>query len=371
MFNKNSDHNFFSNKRLLKFMSREKGRAVQRDNPTYKIQTSSNVYSNVNESFGKNWDNIDDWELNFVSPNNYQIATWLGTGKYADVFSGYDRDENKVAIKILKPVRQQKYNREAKILMDLQGGPNIVQLYNVVRNPKTLQYSFIFEYIENTDSVELLKNFTLQEAQYYFYQLLRALQYSHSHGIMHRDIKPQNIMYDRNTHQLRLIDWGLAEFYHPGRRYNIHVASRHFKAPELLIDYQYYDYSVDLWGFGVTMASILFNRIPFFKGNDDFDMMVKIVSVLGTDKFREYIDKYGIELPPEMEKRINSQHFKPKNLSSFINSSNSALVTEDALDLISKCLKYDHQERITADEALMHPFFDSVRSSENFTQSSA
>ena len=70
------------------------------------------------------------------------------------------------------------------------------------------------------------------------FELLRALDACHSMGIMHRDVKPHNVMIDHPMRKLRLIDWGLAEFYHPGQEYNVRVASRYFKGPELLLDYQ-------------------------------------------------------------------------------------------------------------------------------------
>lgn len=76
-------------------------------------------------------------------------------------------------------------------------------------------------------------------------------------GIIHRDVKPHNIMIDHDKHQLKLIDWGLAEFYFPGKDYNVRVASRYFKSPELLLDYQYYDYSLDVWSTGALFAGIV------------------------------------------------------------------------------------------------------------------
>ena len=101
------------------------------------------------------------------------------------------------------------------------------------------------------------------------YHLLSALDYSHAQGIMHRDIKPQNIMFDNKKKELRVIDWGLAEFYLPNQAYNVRVASRYYKGPELLVDDVRYHYSLDLWSAGCTMAEIIFQQDPFFQGDDN------------------------------------------------------------------------------------------------------
>lgn len=90
---------------------------------------------------------------------------------------------------------------------------------------------------------------------------------------MHRDVKPHNVMIDHQKKELRLIDWGLAEFYHPGaclaqclvsigadmsgRKYNVRVASRYFKGPELLVDFELYDYSLDIWSLGCMFAGMV------------------------------------------------------------------------------------------------------------------
>lgn len=95
------------------------------------------------------------------------------------------------------------------------------------------------------------------DVRYYILELLKALDFCHSRGIMHRDVKPHNVMIDHEKRQLRLIDWGLAEFYHPGTEYNVRVASRYFKGPELLVDFQEYDYSLDMWSLGCMFASMV------------------------------------------------------------------------------------------------------------------
>ncbi len=112
------------------------------------------------------------------------------------------------------------------LLQNIANGPNIIKLLDVVRDPDSKTPSLIFEHVNNTDFKVLYPTFTDYDIRYYIYELLKALDYCHSQGIMHRDVKPHNVMIDHSQRQLRLIDWGLAEFYHPGREYNVRVASR-------------------------------------------------------------------------------------------------------------------------------------------------
>ena len=101
----------------------------------------------------------------------------------------------------------------------------------------------------------------------FFNHSTQALDYCHAHGIMHRDVKPHNIMIDHEKRVVRLIDWGLAEFYHPGTEYNVRVASRYFKGPELLVDFQLYDYSLDLWSLGCMFASMVCSILGLLVAN--------------------------------------------------------------------------------------------------------
>lgn len=115
---------------------------------------------------------------------------------------------------------------------------------------------------------------------------------------MHRDVKPHNVMIDHERRQLRLIDWGLAEFYHPQTEYNVRVASRPFKGPELLLDFMEYDYSLDMWSLGCMFAGMIFRKEPFFHGHDNYDQLVKIAKIMGTDELFAYIEKYEMHIDP-------------------------------------------------------------------------
>jgi len=115
---------------------------------------------------------------------------------------------------------------------------------------------------------------------------------------MHRDVKPINIMYDFNNKKLHLIDWGLAEFYIPGQSYNVRVASRYYKSPELLFEDTNYHYSLDIWSAGCTLAELLFENGPIFVGSDNLDQLVQIAKIMGTEGIIKTMKKYQIELNP-------------------------------------------------------------------------
>jgi len=307
------------------------------------------------------WD-YENCVIEWGDQDNYEVVRKVGRGKYSEVFEGiHAPDESRCIIKILKPVKKKKIKREIKILQNIRGGTNVITLLDVVRDPQSKTPSLIFEYVNNTDFKVLYPTLSDMEIRYYLYELLKALSFCHSVGIMHRDVKPHNVMIDHEKRQLRLIDWGLAEFYFPGREYNVRVASRYFKGPELLVDYQLYDYSLDMWSLGCMLAAVMFKKEPFFFGHDNHDQLVKIARVLGTDSLYDYLDKYGIDLEPELESLVSTHSRKP--WSKFVTPENQHLVSPEGIDLLDKLLRYDHATRLTSDEAMQHPYFAPVRPS--------
>ena len=180
-------------------------------------------------------------------------------------------------------------------------------------------------------------------------------------------------MIDHEKKELKLIDWGLAEFYHPGTEYNVRVASRYFKGPELLVDFQEYDYALDMWSLGCMFAAMvcplrsskrevteqIFKKEPFFQGHDNYDQLVKIAKVLGTQELNAYLDKYELALSADLDDKLSRYPRRP--WSRFITDDNAKFTTPDAIDFLDKLLKYDHQERLLPCEAMQHAYFDPVR----------
>lgn len=334
---------------------------VQRSDPSYNIETVAKIYALACEEHGSEWAEYEKWVMPTQPTDKYIIFSWIGTGKYSDVFMGRKDDKTSTvyAIKVLKPVRTYKYAREAKILLDLRDCPQIVRLIDILQNPRSKQYSFVFEYLRGTRHRNLFSKISQLEARFYLFQLITALQFAHSRGIMHRDVKPHNVLYNEKTKEFKLIDWGLSDFYKPGTRYGIHVASRSYKPIELLVDYQCYDYSLDIWSFGITMAEIIFRKSPFIVADSDYEMLELLINLLGKEELDVYLTKYGLSLPKEVEEKIDPENFK--SFESYINETNRELFSDDALDLIKKCMKYDHTQRLTAVEVLKHPYFDPVR----------
>lgn len=325
-----------------------------------------------------------------------EILNKVGKGRYSDVYRVLDiNSNNNLVIKFLKPVKRKRIFREILILNNLNlknqfvsikqpinvydnyyykdtflkrpyyqqehnGFSNIINLKHFNCNNK-FQYKLIFESAENGDFKNI--KFTKSKLKKYTWELLKGIDYIHSMGIMHRDIKPYNICYSPETDTVKIIDFGLAEFYHPLVEYNVRVASRVYKSPELLVNYKKYDYSLDLWSLGCILAAIVFQKDPFFHGKDNNDQLLKIIKVLGTDDLLTYMKKYDIRLTGELKRMVSNFEYCVKRpwRKIAMEKCNKELYDLEFVEFIDQLLCYDHQLRLTCREAMMVAWLDEVR----------
>lgn len=272
-----------------------------------------------------------------------------------------DTNEISVVLKVLKPTFVGKIKREMKILQLLRGTKGVIRLLGVAKNAGCQTITLIFESLGK--SAHWLSHSAVplssHQVELLSYKLLQALDQCHSKGVMHRDVKPRNVICHRRTGELRLIDFGLSDFYIPHKEYNPNVASRHYKGPELLFGYLHYDYSVDIWSAGCLIAGLIFDSEPFLYGADALDQISCVASVVGSQEILTWADKYRLKLSPDLKKAIGKYPRIP--LEEFRNEQNCHLCTPLAIDLVSKMLVVDHQNRLTAQQCLAHPYFDRVR----------
>jgi serine/threonine protein kinase len=183
----------------------------------------------------------------------------------------------------------------------------------------------------------------------YCYQIIKGIAFCHSHRVLHRDLKPQNLLIDRKG-AIKLADFGLARAFNlPVRTYTHEVVTLWYRSPEILLGSKHYSTPVDIWAIGCIFAE-MFLQTALFPGDSEIDQLYKVFNVLGTPTEKEWP---GISQLP---------HYK----SSFPSWSGSSLKNamkfqdEDALDLMAKMLVYDPVKRISAKAALNHPYFDDL-----------
>lgn len=187
----------------------------------------------------------------------------------------------------------------------------------------------------------------------YMYQLFRSLAYSHTLGICHRDIKPQNLLVHPISGVLKLCDFGSAKILVEGGVNVAYICSRYYRAPELIFGASCYTSSIDIWSSGCVMGELLLGQ-PLFPGESGIDQLVEIIKVLGTPSKEQILTMN----PNYTDHKFPS--IKPHPLSKVFRSR----TPPEAIDLLSHILQYDPKLRPTASEALVHPFFDELRNPE-------
>jgi len=287
---------------------------------------------------------------------HYEKMFKLGEGTYGTVYYARDRHTNEyVAMKkiLLKDGEgiPPTALREISLLKELSDHPNIVKLKEVLYVKDKLY--LIFEFLEkdlrqHLDSIT--GNLSLFQIKSYLFQLLKGVMFCHSNRIIHRDLKPQNLLVDQRGN-IKLADFNLSRVFGlPLRSYTSEVVTLWYRAPEILLGQQRYSTPVDIWSIGCIFAE-MFLKIPLFQGDSEIDQLNVMFRILGTPSETVWP---GVTRLPNYKQ--NFTKCEPTPLENIFPG-----FDEDGLDLLGQMLQYQPEKRITAKNAIKHPFFKSFQ----------
>lgn len=292
-------------------------------------------------------------------PNErYQLMDVLGEGTYGVVYRALDRTNNKtVALKKIRLDRSdegipQTALREVSILQEVHH-ENIVNLLDVICGNGKLYLVFEFVDMDLKKSLDASGPVTGSLLKRMVYQMLDGLYFCHRHRIVHRDLKPANILVTADR-SLKLADFGLARaFMVPMHTYTHEVVTLWYRAPEILLGENHYAPAVDMWSVGCIMAELSRGGKVLFRGDSEIGQLFEIFQVLGTPNDLEE-SWPGVTKLPDYHNVFPK--WAPKSLSTVCPN-----MDPQAIEVMSMMLIYNPAKRITAKEALMHPWFNDIR----------
>lgn len=290
---------------------------------------------------------------------SYIAERVVGTGSFGVVFQAKCLETGE-SVAIKKVLQDKRYkNRELQIMRLLQH-PNVVPLKNCfysTTEKNEVYLNVVLEFVPETvyrmsrHYVRMNQHMPMLYVQLYTYQICRSLNYIHNViGVCHRDIKPQNLLVNPQTHQLKLCDFGSAKMLVPGEPNISYICSRYYRAPELIFGATEYTNAIDMWSAGCVLAELLLGQ-PLFPGESGVDQLVEIIKILGT--------------PTREEIKCMNPHYTdfkfPQIKAHPWHKIFYKRMPSEAVDLVSRLLQYSPKLRCTALEACTHPFFDNLR----------
>ncbi|CAF3228195.1 unnamed protein product [Rotaria socialis] len=288
----------------------------------------------------------------------YTDLKYIGEGAYGMVVSGYDSQTcQRVAIKKLSPFEHQCFCqrtlREIKILARLKH-ENVINIQDIIRSNVFDQMKDIYlvQQLMECDMYKLIKHQKLSSEHvcYFLYQILRGLKYIHSANVLHRDLKPSNLLLNTNC-DLKICDFGLARIADPSCDHSgvltEYVATRWYRAPEIMLNARGYNKPIDLWSVGCILGEML-NGKPLFPGKHYIDQLNLILNVIGSP------DEHDLASIVNEKARNYIASLKARHKQPFSRIYPDA--DSNALDLLDHLLTFNPNKRIDVSEALAHPY---------------
>ncbi|KAM0892151.1 hypothetical protein ACQ4PT_025927 [Festuca glaucescens] len=289
---------------------------------------------------------------------SYKAERIVGSGSFGIVFQAKCLETGE-AVAIKKVIQDPRYKSRELQLMRSINHPNIVCLKHCFFSTTSrdeLYLNIVMEFVPET-LYRVLKHYSnakhgmpLIYVKLYMYQIFRGLAYIHAVGVCHRDLKPQNVLVDPLTHQVKICDFGSAKVLVKGEPNISYICSRYYRAPELIFGATEYTTSIDIWSSGCILAELLLGQ-PLFPGDTGVDQLVEIIKVLGTptrEEIRCMNPNYTEFRFPQIKAHPWHKVFHKR-------------MPPEAIDLASRLLQYSPSLRCTALDACAHPFFDELR----------
>lgn len=305
----------------------------------------------------------------FEVEQRYSVKAIIGHGAYGTVCSGLDlRTKQPVAIKKVHKIFQHRSlaRRTLRELIFLRcfEHENIMNLHRVMRpnRDRIASLYMVCEHME-TDLAMVIRSpqaLSDDHCQFFLYQVLRGLKYIHSASVMHRDLKPRNLLVNSNC-DLKICDFGLGRVI-PNDikvRMSDYIATRWYRAPEVILSREKYTSAIDIWAVGCILAELLLRR-PLFPGKDSFHQLSLIISIIGCPRVEAKLDGLNKKRSSRSAKKGRSfLRALPKKKGKPLNQvvPNASAI---ALDLLTKLLSFDPSKRPTVEETLKHPYFEEL-----------
>ncbi|KIK09036.1 hypothetical protein K443DRAFT_500378 [Laccaria amethystina LaAM-08-1] len=334
-------------------VDRGRSRVRRPSNPFSEDNLRRRGYHSLLSSFGKV----------FHVERRWKLIREMGSGAYGVVISAADEISGEtVAIKLVTRVFEKiqlakRALREITLLRHFANHENITGLIDVDAISPDFNEIYIFMEPMEADLHQIIKSgqhLTNEHVQYFLYQILRGMKYVHSASVIHRDLKPGNLLVNADC-ELKICDFGLSRGFDArpdeyASQLTEYVATRWYRAPEIMLAFRRYNTAIDVWSIGCILAELLLGK-PLFKGKDYVDQLNKVLDVLGTPD-ESVIRKVGSDKAQAYVRSLPFKKAVPLR---------KILPTADpqALDLLSKMLAFDPSDRITVPEALEHPWLTS------------